>query len=491
MRIFPTRIGIVLLVTLCGPGFAATDFPARGEEQFVFETWGKQKIEAFKGSFAVPENRRIEDGRSIKIGYVRLPATGAVATPPIVYLAGGPGGSGIAAINYRTRMFMEMRKHGDVIALDQRGTGVSNVLPTCTSNQQAPTVERVSDRAYAAAQRAALKDCLSFWREKSVDLSAYNTLENARDLDALRVHLGAENIVLWGVSYGSHLALAALKEPDVRIAKVLISSVEGLDQTIKLPSGADRYFDRLQRAIDGQPTAKAAFPDIKALMRRVHARLERKPLLIRLKSRTDAPRDFLLHRRDMQLLSATLIADPESVVHLLSIYRALDLGETPSFDSIPRRLLPDNLSAAGEPISFDAMPVAMDIASGMTGQHRARVIREAKKALLGEYLDYTFLFDGMVPELDLGDSFRINPRSAVPVLVLSGTLDGRTVFESQREAVRGLEKATMITVANAGHNLFDRPSPEMLEIMHAFMDGDAVADSTIAVELPDFAPRNP
>ena len=78
-------------------------------------------------------------------------------------------------------------------------------------------------------------------------------------------------------------------------------------------------------------------------------------------------------------------------------------GKHRRFDSIPRRLLPDNLSAAGEPISLDAMPVAvMDIASGMTGQHRARVIREAKKALLGEYLDYTFLFDGMVPELHPG-----------------------------------------------------------------------------------------
>ena len=135
------------------------------------------------------------------------------------------------------------------------------------------------------------------------------------------------------------------------------------------------------------------------------------------------------------------------------------------------------------------MPVSMDFASGMTSQHRAQVFREVKTALLGEYLDYTFLFDGMVPELDLGDSFRINPRIAVPVLVLSGTLDGRTVFESQREAVSGLKKATMITVANAGHNLFDRPSPEMLAIVHAFMDGDAVADSTIAVELPGLCPQ--
>ncbi len=52
--------------------------------------------------------------------------------------AGGPGGSGIEAINYRYRMFMEMRKHGDVIALDQRGTGNRMWCPNVGRDKSAP-----------------------------------------------------------------------------------------------------------------------------------------------------------------------------------------------------------------------------------------------------------------------------------------------------------------------------------------------------------------
>jgi len=98
-------------------------------------------------------------------------------------------------------------------------------------------------------------------------------VQNAHDLDALRRHLGADRIVLWGTSYGSTLALAALKEIEDSIAKVVLSSVEGLNQAIKLPARTDECFDRLQDAINSQPEAKAVYPDIKGLMRRVHAKL--------------------------------------------------------------------------------------------------------------------------------------------------------------------------------------------------------------------------
>ena len=98
-------------------------------------------------------------------------------------------------------------------------------------------------------------------------------MQNAHDLDALRRHLGADRIVLWGTSYGSTLALAALKEIEDSIAKVVLSSVEGLNQAIKLPARTDECFDRLQDAINSQPEAKAVYPDIKGLMRRVHAKL--------------------------------------------------------------------------------------------------------------------------------------------------------------------------------------------------------------------------
>lgn len=452
------------------------------EERFVFETWSKQKIEAFRGSLDVPENRSAERSRTVSLHYVRLPATGSRGGPPIVYLAGGPGGSGIAAINYRYEMFMAMRQYGDVIALDQRGTGASNIVPRCESTQVVPFARPISDEEYVRYQREALKECLAYWQREGVDLAGYNTVESARDLDALRRHLGAAKIVLWGTSYGSHLALAALKEMPDGIERVVLSSVEGLDQTVKLPGQTDAYLTRLQQAIDTQPAARAVYRDVVALMRRVHARLERQPVLVKMKT------DYLLQRRDMQILASTLIADPRGAAQLLNIYRVLDGGNVPSFEGIPGRLLPANFTAAGQPISLDGMPVAMDLASGMSAARRSKVYEQMKTAILGPYLDDALSFAGMAVVRDLGDEFRAAAASSVPVLAFSGTLDGRTTIESQRAAIAALKNVTMVTVLNAGHNLFDIPSDELRARIDAFMTSKAVSASDITVELPNLAP---
>lgn len=478
---------LAAVLALCGVAQSAM---ASEEEPFIFETWSKQKLDAFRGSFQVPENRKAKDSRMIPIRYVRLPATGPKAGPPIVYLAGGPGGSGIDAINYRYRMFMAMRAHGDVIALDQRGTGASDTLPECRSEQVVPTTVPVSDDAYAAYQRAALQACLVFWRNNGVDLAGYNTVQNAQDLDALRRHLGVEKIVLWGTSYGSHLALAALKEDVVvqGIDKVVISSIEGLNQTIKLPARNDAYLDRLQSAIDQQADAKAAYPDIKALMRRVHAKLERKPVPVKLKTRSDNTVDYLLQRRDLQQMASGMVADPKSAALLLNVYRALDEGVEPPLHRIPARLLPDGLVTPGEPITLQAMPVAMDLASGMTTDRKATIWKQVKTAMLGSYLDPTLLLDGLAPELDLGDAFRADPASDIPVLAIGGTLDGRTDIDSQREAVSRLGNVTFVIVHNAGHNLYDERSADIQAAIDGFLEGKPVKDRSITVELPDMKP---
>lgn len=81
----------------------------------------------------------------------------------------------------------------------------------------------------------------------------------------------------------------------------------------------------------------------------------------------------------------------------------------------------------------------------------------------------------------------MEPTSAVPALVFCGTLDGRTDIQDQRQAVAGLSKASLITVRNAGHNMLDAPSTQMLELIHGFMTGDTSHAATIAVPLPDMA----
>ncbi|MFI2810681.1 alpha/beta fold hydrolase [Microbulbifer sp. JSM ZJ756] len=484
---FKLKLLSIPAALLCGT-YSTHAVSTASEETFVFETWSKQTASGYRGEIKVPENRQRPDSRMIPLRYVRFPATGESSGPPIIYLAGGPGGSGIMAVNYRFGMFMALRQFGDVIALDQRGTGQSSILPECHSGQRYPASGAVSDREYIERYREAVRECMKFWQDRGIDLAGYNTRESARDLDALRAHLGAEAVVLWGTSYGSHLALAALGEMENRIARIVLSSAEGLDQTVKLPSSTAGYLDRLQAAVDSQPRARAAYPDIKGLIERVHGKLDLNPVPMQLTKDNGTTVDYLLERRDMQLIASSFIADPRSAARLLDFYRALDQGEQPAFDSVPRRYFPDAILHPGEPISLNAMPTAMDIASGI-GKDRSRVVaREAKHSLLHDYLNFSYHLQGLAPELDLGDEFRQAPRSKVPVLLFSGTLDGRTDINEQRAAVSGLENLTAITVENAGHNLF--MSSEQIQLaINRFMAGEPAQGDRIVIPLPELGPK--
>lgn len=113
--------------------------------------------------------------------------------------------------------------------------------------------------------------------------------------------------------------------------------------------------------------------------------------------------------------------------------------------------------------------------------------RKAQTALLKDYLNFSCHYGGIALELDLGSSFRTAAVSKVPVLLFSGTLDGRTTIEGQKEVVSGLANLTSITVENAGHNLF-MASGEVQEVINRFMEKRCIEKTTITVGLPSLAP---
>ncbi|MEK7264497.1 MAG: alpha/beta hydrolase [Pseudomonadota bacterium] len=469
----------ISLLALC----ACTSIPAMpAETPYEFEAQNGEKVSAFRGVVKVPENRADPASRTIDVHYVRFPSTSANHGSPIVYLAGGPGGSGVGAARAeRFPLFMAMREFGDVIALDQRGTGWSDDTPECVSKVILP-VDRVLGRnEEASLLRGAAEECGDFWRKEGFDPAGYTTVENARDLDALRAHLGARKISLLAISYGTHLALAAVKEMGPRIDKMVLTGAEGLDQTVKLPSNTDAYFDRLQEAIDKEPKAKGAYPDVKALMRRVHAKLEAAPPMMSVPTK-DGASDMLLTKEVMQLTASASIADPQGAAQLLMLYLAVDAGMIePVAAALGRFITP------GEPESFHLMPLAMDVASGVGAERLARIEKEAETALLGDYLNYPMPQLAGALDLDLGDDFRKKPVSSIPTLLLTGTLDGRTYPDEQRDAVSGLRNLTAIKVVNAGHNLF-MVSPEITATIQRFMRGEKIDEKDIIVSAPSLAP---
>ena len=485
----PPRLTRLLVTIAClgvlGSACAAT--PEAVAETFVFKSADGQTTDAVHGSFQVPENRSDPHSRMLTLRYVRFPATTKEPGAPIIYLSGGPGGSGIQAAGQRRfPLFMAMRQFGDVIALDQRGTGASDDTPVCEPSKAPSESALLTDDAFNAAYRDAALECAAFWKKNSIDLRGYNTNESVRDLDALRRHLGADKITLWGISYGTHLALAAIKQMDDRLERVVIASVEGLDQTVKLPARTDAYFDRLQAVVDGIPAAKALYPDIKVLIARVHAKLHDNPVMLHLKNTKGEAADVLLQRRTLQMIEGGAIADPESALSMLAVYRAADAGEYRPIAGIVQRFF-----SPGTPMTMRAMPLAMDVASGIDSARLALVEKQATTAPLGDTLNFPMpQLSGTFPELDLGAAFRKAPVSHVPTLLLTGSLDGRTYPDSHQEATAGLDHLQTITVVNAGHNLF-MTTPEVTAAMERFMRGEPVASPTILAPVPHFAPQPP
>jgi pimeloyl-ACP methyl ester carboxylesterase len=101
-------------------------------EPYLVTAKDGQTVEAELGRLVVPERRSRPQGNQIEVAFVRFRSTAARPGPPVIYLAGGPGGSGIGtARGPRFHQFMAMRAVGDVIALDQRGVGLSKPNLRC------------------------------------------------------------------------------------------------------------------------------------------------------------------------------------------------------------------------------------------------------------------------------------------------------------------------------------------------------------------------
>ena len=465
----------------CASFVLAAGEPAR-LEPYEFENSQGEKVDAEWGTFEVPLKHDETNGETITLTFVRFKSTNPEPGHPIVYLAGGPGGSGIGtAKGRRFPLFMALRQVADVIAFDQRGTGASNIIPPCTEDQFPIDRPLVLEEALAFEKRNAEK-CRELWREKGVDLSPYNTWESAADLDDLRSALGAEKLNLWGISYGTHLAFAAMKRMGGRIDRGVLASSEGPDHTVKLPAWSDAYFHRVEQVLLADPEAREKYPDFISAMRRVLEKLEKEPVKVTLNmGEGKEPLTLTIGKEPIQLLTSFfLVKNPSNVKSLPAIYKELDEGR---FERVATAFYQHLLSRPG---TNSGMPQAMDAASGISPARMALFKIQAERALIGGMLNYPFpyLFDSAgVP--DLGEGFRENVRTSIPTLFLNGTLDGRTFPEETWELMRGFENGMQIIVENAGHDLF-MSSPEVGEAVVRFFKGEGVKKTLIHIPPPKF-----
>jgi len=426
-------------------------------------------LAAERGRFFVPEDRHDPRSQSIKIGFLRLKSTNPRPGAPIVYLAGGPGGSGVAAASGpRQPVFLALREVADVILLDQRGTGWSNRIPPCTADQAFDPATPLTEANLTAYYRSTFIKCTAEWQDAGVAIKGYTTEQNAEDLEDLRGALGARKINLLGISYGTHLALSVMRRHPGSIGRVALASVEGMDQTVKLPRHTDAAFERADAALGGIGLSE--------LIRRVHAHFAT-PQPLELKS----PQGELRFEADafpLQILAGGGAKNPGELSRLVSLYRALDAGHTVPAAAILYQLF------LSKPLAMSGMPEAMDIASGVSVARLAIFDAEAKAAITGRALNFPMpQMRDSFPALNLGDAFRREVRSAIPTLMLSGDLDVRTPLEEQDTAVAGLSRLHKVRVRNGGHDLLEA-HPDVSRLLVDFFKGQRPTKRELRLPAP-------
>jgi pimeloyl-ACP methyl ester carboxylesterase len=288
-----------------------------------------QRIQAELGRFVVPECHEKRDGHEISLAFIRLKSTSAQPGPPIVYLAGGPGGSGIElAKGPRGQAFLAMREVGDVIALDQRGVGLSQPNLACPGSLDFPLTVPGDMQAMLARFWEKSSACASFWREHGVDLSAYNVVESAHDLDCLRRALGARTIRLWGSSYGTFLAFAVIRHYGDVIDRAVLSGVEGPDHTLKLPSTTARQLKVLAKLVAADPAIRRDIGNFGGLVARVLRTAQQKPFDIPVGgTQSTSSQSVKLGRFDLEQLIMAMTGDRAGLEQLPRMLLAFGRGD--------------------------------------------------------------------------------------------------------------------------------------------------------------------
>lgn len=446
-------------------------------EPRVFDGPNGVKFDGAMGTLTVPENRKNPNGRLIDLKFAKYNTTSKNPGPPIIYLAGGPGGSGIAAARgARFPLFMAMREIGDVIAFDQRGTGASEANTSCTEKFTFPPDQPLTREKALELYRVHGKACRDRLIAQGIDLAGYNTNENADDIEDLRKALGVPKISLWGISYGTHLAITTLRRHESSIDRVILAGVEGPEHTLKLPSNTQKHLDEIDRRMKLDPELAKLIPSLPALMKELFDRLEKEPVTVEVTDRAGKKTNVVVTKYGLQLLTTFAFGGGENTMP--AGFYAMSKG---NFDMPARRLLALANGQQGLPSGMTHM---MDCYSGQTKARLAQVRNEEKTTLLGAVIDFPFpdVCD-VWGNLDLGDAFRKNIKTDVPALFISGTFDVRTPPSNAEEVRKGFKNSYHLIIDGAVHSdpLF-LSSPKILETMLQFMRGEKPTTLSITLD---------
>jgi pimeloyl-ACP methyl ester carboxylesterase len=407
----------------------------------------------------VPENHAQPDGRKIMLDVVVLKAASPTSLEPIYILEGGPGQRTTEQVDGEAAMWAQLRKHRDLVFIDQRGTGTTPDLH-CT-----PADEEDDHPLQDLWPARSLRNC-AIRLARSADLAHYATTDAARDLDAVRAALGHERIDLLAYSYGTRLAQEYVRRHGRFVrAQVLLGpeapgdfvpagmaqheerSLEQVIERCRLDAQCRRHYPRFADDVESlkSPAGLAGTPPGTVANEKPSAGMIASYLRYRLYS---AQGSVTLPKLFRELNDPA--TQPQKLAELTQ-WRTQFAAAAPwgMYMSV----------VCNEDIPF------VDLAHERTA---------ARGTLLGAYrIDQQADACRDWPRHAIPPDFHMPLSSDVPSLLIVGELDPATPPDDSRRILAGLTKSILVVVPNRSHLAIGEEDQCMKDVVERFVD-DAV-----------------
>lgn len=379
----------------------------------------------------------------LELNVAVVPALSLEPEPdPLVPIAGGPGGASTNFYAGYAHAFEKVRRHRDILLVDQRGTGKSELM-NCDFDDD--VLEGQLSREETIAYTESCLDMLPH------DPRFFTTSVAVRDLEALRVALGYPALNLYGVSYGTRVAQHYARRYPATTRTVILDGVVppqmalGPDIALEAQKALQAIFDRCAESTD----CNNAFPDIAKNFATLEADLSREPVSVELP-----------HPRSGEW-ETVVFSDMEfaGVIRLMSY--------DPNTIALLPLLIHEATNGNFVPLAATYLKLAESMSEQLaSGMHNAVVCTEDVPFYAdidGGALEKTYI--GPVIAESLEDSCSVWPAGVIdedlrtplktdaPVLLLSGTADPITPPYFAELAAVDLGNALHLTGKNQGHGL--------------------------------------
>jgi pimeloyl-ACP methyl ester carboxylesterase len=443
------------------------------------------------GTLFVPENRADPKSRIIGVGFARIRALQPTGAPPTFHLPGGPGFSFLSVLKQGAypdvqgrwlKIIALYRRVSDVIFVDQRGYSergdrlmFSYRIPEEPLDQPASLARSTS--VFADLARAAVAE----YAGKGIDLRGYSVKELADDVNDLRHALGYDRITLVGTSFGSQWSFAVMRRHPNIVMRALLSGVEPLDCGYDMPSHVFAAVQRMWWEAEKDPRLQPYLPPggLAAAAREVLRRLERAPANVKVedkkKDKTVETVTVVLGREDLQRRFPLGTNGP---AFILSLYYE-------QYDRWARSVLTERRNRVADPPLIGPL---IDTSLGVTPRREYLLRTDAGIEFLGQWNFDSYLATADIwPTADVGDEFRTEVVSRIPVVFAQGDWDTSTPVENVLNVAPYFPNGRVLIATHGRHGVLDPIAlalPEVMETLLEFLRTGSTDNLPARVTLP-------